>query len=114
MDRGGRQHDTAAESGATLDSFERRKRSNSRLKSEGVPVMEQVPMLEGESQVKCRGQEEVLHRALALMVVALKGEGLEQSIIDQLAIKFCLDRHFTPDEKEFLIDSAPTMHDRVQ
>ena len=51
---------------------------------------------------------------MALCIVAVKGEGLEQEIIDKLIEDYKLASAFTPKEKEFVDNPNPTQHDRVQ
>jgi hypothetical protein len=51
---------------------------------------------------------------MALCIVAAKGEGLDQLIIDQLVGEYELASAFTPKEKEFIANRDPTEHDRVQ
>ncbi len=51
---------------------------------------------------------------MALCIVAVKGEGLEQELIDKLVEQYSLASAFTPDEKAFIENPNPTQHDRVQ
>lgn len=99
---------------ATPDAVERRERSISRLMSEGVPVDQYLPSIEGESQARHRSLEEVAYRAMALLVVAVKGEGLEQEIVENLVSEYGLAEHFSPKEQAFLQDLDPSQHDRIQ
>ncbi|MCI4569046.1 DUF4272 domain-containing protein [Lysobacter sp. CFH 32150] len=104
----------AMESNATEASLERRTRSVARLKSEGVPVIEHLPVIEDTQEVKRRAKEEIAWRAMALLVVAVKGEGLEQPIVEKIVKDYGLKGHFTPDEAAFIQQQSPTEHDRIQ
>ncbi|WP_371184333.1 DUF4272 domain-containing protein [Xanthomonas sacchari] len=102
------------ESNATRASLERRTRSVARLKSEGVPVIEHLPPIEDVRDVKRRTKEEIAWRAMALLLVAVKGEGLEQPIVDKIVKDYGLDGQFTPNEAVFVQQQSPTTHDRIQ
>jgi hypothetical protein len=104
----------AMESNATGAALERRARSVARLKSEGVPVLEHLPAIEDAQDVKHRTEEEIAWRAMALLVVAVKGEGLEQPIVEKIVKDYGLKEHFTPDEAAFIQQQSPTDHDRIQ
>lgn len=104
----------AMESNATGAALERRARSVARLKSEGVPVIEHLPAIEDAQDVKHRTKEEIAWRAMALLVVAVKGEGLEQPTVEKIVKDYGLKEHFTPDEAAFIQQQSPTDHDRIQ
>jgi hypothetical protein len=105
---------TAVDSNPTPDALERKDRSIARLRSEGVPVIEHLPAIEAESQVVRRSLDDVAYRALVLLVVALKAEGLEQPLIEHDIARYRLIDHLSPLEQAFLQDPAPAMHDRIQ
>lgn len=86
----------------SLDATQRKAKSEKRLKSESVPVNASLPVIESESEAAFRTKEEVCLRAISLLVVALKGEGLEKPHIDRLVKKYDLNGSFTPEEKEFI------------
>lgn len=92
----------------------RKDRSIAILKFEGVPFIEHLPLTETEAGPMRRTTEQVATRAMALCIVAVKGEGLEQEIIDKLIEEYKLASAFTPKEKEFINNPTPTQHDRVQ
>jgi hypothetical protein len=71
-------------------------------------------MLESENESKHRTQEEVAWRTLALLVVAVKGEGLEQSMVDKVVARYDLERHFSPGELAFIENPKPTEQERIQ
>jgi hypothetical protein len=92
----------------------RKDRSITILKTEKVPYIEHLPPIETEADSTRRTTEQVAIRAMALCIVAVKGEGLEQDIIDKLVKEYSLASAFTPHEKEFINNPKPTQHDRVQ
>jgi len=92
----------------------RKDRSIAILKSEKVPFAEHLPLIETEDGSTRRTTEQVATRAMALCSVAVKGEGLEQEIIDKLIDKYKLSSAFSPSEKEFINNLNPSQHDRIQ
>jgi len=67
-----------------------------------------------KSPVRGRTVEEVASRTLALLVVAVKAEGLEQRIVDKVIKEYGLKHDFTPMEQAFLEDRFPSQNDRGQ
>jgi len=92
----------------------RKQRSEAVLRAEAVPVNAALPVIETESKARRRSKEEVAHRALALLVVAVKGEGLDQATTQKIAKQYALEPYFTPKERAFLEDASPPQEDRVQ
>ncbi len=104
----------AMETKVSPDSIQRKSRSEATLRTEGVPINKSLPVIESEKDAKRRTKEEVAYRTLALLVVAVKGEGLEQPIVEKIIKDYELDTHFTPKERVFLKNQSPSQHDRVQ
>lgn len=102
------------EQSASPAAVQRKNRSEAVLHSEGVPVNKFLPAIEAEGEATHRSKDEVAFRALALLVVAVKGEGLEQPIVDRLVKDYGLEKRFTPKEKAFIRNTAPSQRDRVQ
>lgn len=96
------------------EAHSRKDRSIAILKAENVPFIEHLPLIETEAESTRRTDEQVATRAMALCVVAVKGEGLDQEIINKLIDDYQLASAFTPNEKEFINNPNPTQHDRVQ
>lgn len=92
----------------------RKLRSLEILKAENVPVIAHLPTIDSEANSTRRTTEEVAIRAMALCIVAVKGEGLEQEIIDRLINDFELMDAFTPREKKFLTAPNPDTHTKTQ
>src|SRR5215469_10878157 len=66
------------------EALARKERSIAILKSEAIPYIEHLPVIETEEKSRRRAVEEVAVRALALCIVAVKGEGLEQPIVERI------------------------------
>jgi hypothetical protein len=96
------------------EALQRKARSETVLRAEGVPINRYLPVIETEGETRRRTREEVAQRALCLLVVAVKGEGLEQPIVERVASEYGLLRLFTPKERMFFESSSPSGHDRVQ
>lgn len=90
------------------DALERRTRSMAKLKSELVPLNEWLPTIEAEGDVKPRVAREVVLRAVSLLAVALKGEGLEKEHIDTITNKFQIALAYSPKEKAFIDAPSPS------
>ena len=96
------------------EALQRKMRSEAILNSESVPINKHLPVIETEKEAKRRTKEEIAHRALTLLVVAVKGEGLEQPIVEKLIKDYGLKSHLSPKERAFINSAAPSQHDRVQ
>lgn len=96
------------------DPHARKARSIAILKAEGVPILETLPLLESETESKRRNTEQVALRALALCMVAVKGEGLDQKTVEESIEKYDLAKAFSPKELKFIQNPKPSQHDRVQ
>ncbi len=109
-----RQHITTQEFAVSEEAQKRKARSIAVLKAENVPFIEHLPLTETEAESTRRTTEQVATRAMALCIVAVKGEGLEQEVIDNLIDKYKLASAFTPKEQEFIKNPDPSQHDRAQ
>ena len=95
------------------EQIERKSKSENILKKENGPYITHLPVIESESESKIRSKEEVAIRALSLLVVALKGEGLEQEIIDKIVKDYYLKESFTPEENAFLWGAKNSKQDYI-
>lgn len=102
------------ETNVSPDALHRKLRSEATLRAEAVPVNLHLPAIASEREAKIRGKDEVAMRALALLVAAVKGEGLELRIVERLVKEYGLRSTFTPKEKAFLANEKPSQMDRVQ
>lgn len=84
------------------ESLDRRARSARQLAAESVPVNAALPVIESGAEARRRSVEEVAARAMALLIVAVKAEGLEQARLDEIVARYRLSGDFTPEERTFL------------
>lgn len=96
------------------EAAERKLRSEAVLRAEGVPFFAQLPVIDTEAEVVQRSKEEVAFRALCVLFVAAKGEGLGEELVEQLLESYELRPHLTPNELAFVLDKSPSEHDRIQ
>lgn len=104
----------AMETSVAPEALQRRERSEEILRDQGVPINKSLPVIETEQETKHRSKDEVAYRALALLVVAVKDEGLEQPIVEKVIETYGLAGYFTPNERAFIRNETPSEHDRVQ
>jgi hypothetical protein len=95
------------------EALERKQRSIDQLKKEGVPVIDHLPVIDDSTTAKKRTTEEIAHRTIAVILAAVKGEGLEQETIDSLVKKHGAEKFFSPEEAKFIKDPKPTQQDRI-
>lgn len=104
------QHETATPS---VEAAARKTRSMERLKKEGVPSVDHLPVIEDSKECRKRTAEEIAHRAIAVCITAVKGEGLDQATVEALVKNYGADAFFTPEEKAFIKNPSPSHQDRV-
>jgi hypothetical protein len=93
------------------DAVERRRRSIGVMEAEGVPVNPWLPVIEAEAETRLPTTEGVAMRAVATLLVASKGVGLEQDYVDDYVEKYALAPWLSPEEARFLADPAPSPED---
>lgn len=99
---------------ASDEAFQRKLRSEGILHREGVRINHHLPVIETRQEARLRSKEEVAYRALSLLAVALKGEGLEQNLVEKLVERYGLAPYFTAKEVAFLKSAAPSQGERCQ
>jgi hypothetical protein len=97
-----------------VEAQSRKIKSEKRLKSESVPINANLPTIESESEAKFRESREILQRALCLIVVALKGEGLEKAYLDSLIKEYDLIESFSPEELAFINSKRIVKKDKIK
>lgn len=95
-------------------ALERKQRSIALLQNEGVPFIDHLPVIRDEETAQIRSTEETAWRAMALGIVAVKGEGLEQERVLEIIEQYKLEHAFTAKEREFVYNEKPSEHDRIQ
>lgn len=96
------------------EAQDRKNRSESILSAKNVPINAHLPYIEDSSEALVRKVDDVALRAMALLVVAVKAEGLEQHIVDILVENYQLASVFSPNEKKFIGNPNPSQHDKTQ
>ncbi|ULR47176.1 DUF4272 domain-containing protein [Rhizobium sp. K102] len=97
----------------TPDEAQARKaRSIAQLQSEGVPTIDHLPTIEAESDSR-RDNKAVVQRAIALAIVAVKGETGDHAMGQTLIRQFDAASFLTPKERAFMDDPDPSQQDRV-
>jgi hypothetical protein len=98
----------------SAEAVARKEKSIALLKQKGVPTIQHLPAIEDSQSAKKRTKDEIAHRAIALCLVAVKGEGLDQPTVTKLVDQYSAQNYFTPAEKEFIENATPTQEERVQ
>jgi hypothetical protein len=105
---------SAENGGISAEAADRKLRSETILRAEGVPFLASLPVIETAAEALERSKEEVALRALCLIFVAAKGEGLEDEVVERVLKSYELRPHLTPKELAFVLDNSPSQHDRTQ
>jgi hypothetical protein len=98
---------------APRDAVERRSRSIAQLKAQNVPVNDWLPLIESEEEIEPKSTTEIALRAVVLVLVALKTEGLESQEVEAVIRKFDLAASFTPSEQAFINDPSPNAEQKA-
>lgn len=104
----------AENDGIPAEALDRKLRSEAILRAEGVPFFAQLPVVDTVAEALKRSKEEVARRALCVLFVAAKGEGLGEELVDRLLESYELRPHLTQNELAFILDKSPSEHDRIQ
>jgi len=109
-----REHIRNMENKVTVESSERKIRSERLLKELNVPTISHLPVIVDSSVALKRSKEEIALRAMTLLIVAVKAEGLEQEIVEKLIKDYELSNELTPKEKKFTDNPSPSQFDKTQ
>jgi hypothetical protein len=96
------------------EARQRKYRSEDILKAEGVRINLFLPVIETEAEMRLLTNEEVAFRTMTLLAVAVKGEGLEQPLVEKFVADYGLKEHLTPEERVFIEDPIPEDQSRVR
>jgi Domain of unknown function (DUF4272) len=105
--------DYDAQRTVTDEGLARKARSEKQLNKRLIPLNKNLPLVAPEAEVQLRTVEAVAQRALALMLVAAKGEGLEQEIVALVMADYGIEPLLSPDELAFIQNADPSQQDRV-
>jgi hypothetical protein len=85
--------ESAENGGIAAEATDRKLRSESILRAEGVPFIAWLPAIETADEALKRSKEEVALRTLCLSLVAAKAEGLEQDAVERVLESYGLRPH---------------------
>lgn len=91
----------------------RKAKSEEILKLKNIPFIEHLPAIVSDEDAKIRSKEEIVKRAIALQMVAVKSEGTEEEIMKKIISDFKAEEFFTPIEKKFIEKENPTESEKV-
>lgn len=98
----------------STESQARRVRALERLRREGVPTMEDLPVVYDASMVCPRGPVEIARRAIATCAAAMKAEGLPPAFVQALLDRHAAHAWFSPQEAAFMREAAPSRRARAR
>jgi hypothetical protein len=104
----------AEEARLVPEAAARKQRSLAVLRREGVPINAFLPLIETEADIPRRATEEVALRALALLVVAVKGATADGALARAWLARLGVADALTPKERAFIDDPAPVRDTCVQ
>jgi hypothetical protein len=96
------------------DALIRKTFNENLLSTKNIPVNKWLPVIESEEEVTIPSVDVIGRRAIALCLVAVKGEGLEHEKVLELLDKYEIRDYLTPKESAFLVNDQPTQNDRIQ
>jgi hypothetical protein len=96
------------------DQILRKNWSESVLQDYGIPILKSLPPIESGTVTKPRTPREIADRLLALVIVAVKGEGLEQELVLGFLEDHNVRELLSPKERAFIDDLEPSEQDRIQ
>jgi hypothetical protein len=86
----------------TAEQMARKQRSEAQLLTEGVPVNEQLPVIQSVGETTLRSELNVENRILCLTLVAGKADGMNDKVIQTIVRRYGLADHFSPWERAFI------------
>ena len=95
------------------DQVTRKQSSIIYCRERGIPVIDHLPCVTSEAEVKIRSNDDIINRALALCYLGLKSEGLEKKHLDGFNKKYLIAPHFTKEEKLYVYATTPLEEQRV-
>lgn len=105
---------SATEGAPPTEAEERKRRVETLLRIEGVPVDEGLPPLPEAGALRLPPVRDVAERAMALCLIAARAEGLERTRTVEWLERFGVRGALTPEERSFLARETPTDEERVR
>jgi len=96
------------------EAIARKARSVERLKADGVPVPDKLPVIADTQTARVRTRDEIARRAVAVCLTALKAERADMDTIEGLVKRYKAEKFFTPEELVFIESGAPTNEERTR
>jgi len=97
----------------TKEQLERRSKNNKLIKDMGLPVFENLPVVEDEKTVKLRTPHDVAASCLATTICAVKADTQDQQLIDDLVKQYAASSYFSPDEKRYIDNPSAPRQDQI-
>ncbi len=91
----------------------RKAKSLQYLEEHQVPVLEDLPELPSEEEIRLPKLETLVNRCLVLCFLGLKSEGLEASRLDRFAEKYQVKDFLSPAERKFVQAKKPREQDII-
>lgn len=91
-----------------IEKDERRQRSETRLRGEGVPLNPDFPDPLTTDDLTLRSAKDVADRLLALTLVAMKADGMDHDVMLEIVRERDAHDAFTERELEFIMDPEPS------
>ena len=106
----------------TESALKRKEKSEKILSERGIPYIKHLPVIVGNEDVNIRSLEEIAKRAVALCVVALKGECVltkedmdnTKEIVNMVTNIFDAKTYFSPQEIQYLDNDNPSESESIQ
>lgn len=94
----------------TAEQASRRAKSESLCKAHSMAVYgnPNAMNLPGEAETHPPAKEEVIHRALALLLTGIKSEGMEDADLKEVDKKYGISPYLSPSERAFMDAATPT------
>lgn len=97
-----------------IEKEDRRQRSETRLRGEGIPISPDLPDTETISELQLRKPREVADRLLALTLVAMKADGMDHEVMLEIVRERDARKLLTPKETAFIDAAEPSDADRAR
>lgn len=97
---------------ASISQIQRKKKNILLLQQQSIPTIEHLPPIIDIEDVVIPTETMIVQRAIAVSITAVKAEGLEQEIVEQVINHFGASNFFTKEEKTFIQDLQPTDADK--
>jgi hypothetical protein len=100
---------------ATKDKQARWAQSEVYCRAHGVPYYKNPTAMftDSESETTLRTKDQVVDRALSLLLVGLKSEGMSPAQLAKIDKSYHISSKFTPDERAYVVASSPTEQQRT-